>query len=353
MCNYLAQILYASFSNQFRRQTPMTSRISALVLRAAYKLLTILQPGRSDHYSSSPEAMLFAGKQPYLPTHLENPLIPKIIWTYWDSDNSDALVDQCFESWRIHNPGFAIHVLNNQNMKRHIPLTDIPAAFLELPPAKRSDWVRLYVVSRHGGYWLDASILLTQSLAWLDVARHEQGAEFSGFHLEGYKKDSRLPVVESWAFGAPANSSFVTAWQKEFHHALIELGTERYLADIQNSNNQSVLQGIADPAYLLIHVTAQQVLRRDNDFTLALFKAEDTAYFYQKTLSWKWYFLYPRLCLISEKHPSAPLIKLRGGERRHFSELFTKHGQPVQGSIWQKACDKLPSRCYINDINNL
>lgn len=318
----------------------MTSRISALVLRAAYKLLALLQPGRSVHYPSSPEAMLFTGKQSELPARLETQLIPRIIWTYWDSDNSDTLVDQCIQSWRIHNPGFDIHVLNNQNMERHIPLTDIPAGFLALPPAKRSDWVRLYVVSRHGGYWLDASILLTQSLAWLDAARSAQGAEFSGFHLEGYREDARLPVVESWAFGAPANSPFVTAWQKEFHHALIELGTECYLADIQNSGNQSVLQGIADPVYLLIHVAAQQVLRRGNDFRLTLFKAEETAYFYQKTLSWKWYFLYPRLCLVREHSHCAPLIKLRGGERRHFSSLFLKHGKPVHGSIWRQACEQ-------------
>ena len=85
-------------------------------------------------------------------------------------------------------------------------------------------------------------------------------------------------------------------------------------------------------------MAAQQALRRDNAFRLALFKAEDTAFFHQKAVDWKWYLLYPRLCLAAARMPTAPLIKLRGGERRHFAELFELHGGPAPGSIWERAC---------------
>ncbi|GGC07629.1 hypothetical protein GCM10007205_15960 [Oxalicibacterium flavum] len=224
----------------------------------------------------------------------------------------------------------------------HIPQEDIPAVFGELHPTKRSDWIRLYLVSRYGGYWLDASILLTCSLGWLESQRCVQGAEAVGFYLEGYTHDVRFPVVESWAFGAPANSPFMIAWQREFHRALIEVGTESYLDALRSrEDGTTVLQGIADPAYLLIHVAAQQVLRRSNGYRLALFKAEDTAYFYQKALGWKWYWLYARLCLVNSEPVPAPLVKLRGGERRHFAELFTQYGGPDNASIWQLACQDL------------
>jgi mannosyltransferase OCH1-like enzyme len=33
--------------------------------------------------------------------------------------------------------------------------------------AKRSDWVRLELLNRYGGIWLDASTILTESLAWV------------------------------------------------------------------------------------------------------------------------------------------------------------------------------------------
>ena len=130
------------------------------------------------------------------------------------------------------------------------------------------------------------------------------------------------------------------AWQREFHHALIEAGPASYLARLrqQEDGGAAVLQGIADPAYLLIHVAAQQVLRRANAFRLVLLRAEDTAFFYQQALWWKWYLLYPRLCLVPDAAQPAPLIKLRGGERRHFAQMITHHGEPVSGSIWQRAC---------------
>lgn len=87
----------------------------------------------------------------------------------------------------------------------------------------------------------------------------------------------QFPVIQSWAFGATAQSAFMNAWQKNFDHTLIEQGTEAYLLDLQMRPDWPALkQGIRDPHYLLIHITAQKVLR---DLLLqehlALFKAEE------------------------------------------------------------------------------
>lgn len=86
------------------------------------------------------------------------------------------------------------------------------------------------------------------------------------------------------------------------------------------------------------------MLHRPNSFRLSLFYAEDTAFFYQKVLHWKWYLLYPRLCLVQGESLPAPLIKLRGGERRHFAQMFVLHGEAVPGSIGQRACTDKPIR---------
>ncbi len=57
-----------------------------------------------------------------------------------------------------------------------------------------------------------------------------------GFYLGGYTHDERFPVIESWAFGAPAHAPFVTAWQQEFHHALVTAGTDAYLAQVRGQD---------------------------------------------------------------------------------------------------------------------
>ena len=317
----------------------MSSRIPAPVLHAAYGLLTAVRPRSARAYPGHPPATVFLGPQANAQPRARADAIPRRIWSYWNTQTSDADVAQCIANWRTQCPDYEIHVLNGANLADHVPPEHLPPGFAQLHPTKQSDWLRLYLVRRHGGYWLDATTLLTQPLDWMDAARRAQGAEFVGFFLEGFTHDPRYPVVESWIFGAPAQTPFVGAWQEEFHHALIEQGTDAYLQALRSEPHAAqLLQGIADPQYLLIHVAAQRVLRRDNAFRLALFKAEDTAFFHQKAVGWKWYLLYPRLCLAAAQEPTAPLIKLRGGERRHFAELFELHGGPAPGSIWQRAC---------------
>jgi len=322
----------------------MTLHLPAAIFRTAYRFFTLVKPDRATPYSGAPKVLAFTGSErdPSASTLGEQPIPPKI-WTYWNSETPDAMVRQCIDNWKAQCPGFEVHILNSANLAAWIPARDLPVHFATLHPTKQSDWIRLYVVRHYGGYWLDATILLTQPLLWLDKARRDRQAELAGFYLEGYTHDAGFPVIESWAFGAPAHSPFVSAWQDEFHRALVLEGTEAYLQEIKaTAEGQTLLQGIADPAYLLIHVTAQKVLRRSNAYQLALFKAEDTAFFYQKAVRWKWYLLYPRLCLVRSDARSAPLVKLRGGERRHFAHMFERHGGPVIGSLWNQACSRAP-----------
>lgn len=309
-------------------------RIPASFFRWA---LRCARPRQRTSYAI-PAPSIYQGSNPA--ARIVHEPIPAILWTYWNQPEPDAFVRQCLQSWQQHCPGYAIRLVHPGNLQDYVPREHLPETFTALHPTKQSDWLRLYLVHRFGGYWLDATIVLTRAPDWLDALRQQQGAGFAGFYLGGFTHDATCPVVESWAFGAPAGDPFVGAWQREFHHALIEAGSDTYLARLRQGadGGAAVLQGIADPAYLLIHVAAQQVLRRANSFRLALLRAEDTAFFYQQALWWKWYLLYPRLCLVPDAAQPAPLIKLRGGERRHFAQMIAQHGEPVSGSIWERAC---------------
>lgn len=316
----------------------MSSRIPAAALRAAYRLLTAVRPASARPYPGPPAATVFQGAGPSGPGASATP-IPRRIWSYWNTADTDPVVRQCIANWRARCPGFDIQVLDGRNLGAHVRPGDLPAGFAQLHPTKQSDWLRLYLVRHHGGYWLDATTLLTESPDWLENLRQAHGAEFAGFFLQGFTHDPARPVVESWAFGAAAHAPFVSAWQDEFHRALVEQGPDAYLQALgAQPDAAAVLQGIADPHYLLIHVTAQCVLRRPNAYRLVLLRAEDTAYFYQQAMRWKWYLLYPRLCLVRGEPRPAPLVKLRGGERRHFAALLARHGGAAPGSLWQRAC---------------
>ena len=177
-------------------------------------MLTAARPGCARAYPGEPPAVAFEGPLAVAPQGVAAGTIPRRIWSYWNTQTPDAVVEQCIANWRTQCPGYEIHVLNGANLSRHVPPRDLPEGFAQLHPTKQSDWLRLYLVRHHGGYWLDATTLLTQPLDWLDAARRARGAEFVGFFLQGFTHDARYPVVESWAFGAPAQSPFVAAWQR-------------------------------------------------------------------------------------------------------------------------------------------
>ena len=263
--------------------------------------------------------------------------IPKILWTYWNQSQPDSFVLECIQSWHLQCPDYEVRLVHPGNLAEFVEPGALPAQFQALHPTKQSDWLRLYLVAMHGGFWLDASTLLTRSLNWMQ-AGVSTDAELVGFYLEKFTTNVRMPVIESWAFGALAGGGFITAWQREFHQALIVEGTEAYLQRLQAQPDWGeIRQNIGDPHYLLIHITAQQVLRRKQYSSLALFKAEDSAYYYHHALRWKWYLLYPQLCRAQGPKISAPIVKLRGGERRHFAEMFKSHGGAVPGSTWHRA----------------
>ncbi len=300
---------------------------------------TRLRRGASHPAFQLPLPVLLPGTRPA--QAIQAAPIPKILWTYWNQATPDPLTEQCMDSWRKHCPGHRIVLVHPGNLSQYVPAQDLPPEFLSLHPTKQSDWMRLYLVARHGGYWLDASTLLTQSLEWMEQCAAQNHCEMVGFYLEGFTRDRRYPVIESWAFCAPPMSRFMNDWQQEFHQALIFEGTQAYLQRLQaQPESVAILQGIADPAYLLIHVTAQQVLRRNAAASLALYKAEDTAFYYHAALRWKWYLLYPQLCLAPAPASRPPLVKLRGGERRHLGEMLGQHGGARLGSIWNKACQE-------------
>lgn len=271
------------------------------------------------------------------PSATPQPSIPAIIWTYWNQSQPDSFVLECIASWKLHCPDYQVHLVHPENMQQFVDPKFLPANFFALHPTKQSDWLRLYLVAHHGGFWLDASILLTQSLDWMRY-RPEGSPGFTGFYLQKYTTQVDFPVIESWAFGAYPQHPFVQRWYQEFHAALIEAGTDDYLKGLEQREDwQAIRQNIQDPKYLLIHITAQKILREQSNPSLVLYKAEDSAYFYHHILRWKWYLLYPQLCLTPAPSLRSPLIKLRGGERRHFSEMQQLHGPACAGSLWHRA----------------
>ena len=139
------------------------------------------------------------------------PTFPRVMYTYWhDPDAVPDTVRECMASWARHNPGFRVVLLHPGNAAKYAPdlerLMKHPR-FSDMLQ-RTSDLVRVCVLARHGGYWVDASVFMRAPLdAWI-VRGAPTDVEFAGFTLKN--------VLENWFFACIPNSPFVRAWRDEF-----------------------------------------------------------------------------------------------------------------------------------------
>lgn len=83
----------------------------------------------------------------------------KIIWGFWHS-GEETLPGFCqlaVKSWRAHHPDWKIVILSDANYKHYVSPSDLPSTFASLKVQYRSDLIRLAVLRRYGGLYLDAS----------------------------------------------------------------------------------------------------------------------------------------------------------------------------------------------------
>lgn len=90
----------------------------------------------------------------------------KIIWFCWlqGLDNAPEIVKVCYASLQQHLSDHEIKVIDGNNWKDYL---ELPEHILnrwgkkQIPPANFSDLLRLELLIRYGGTWIDATVLCT------------------------------------------------------------------------------------------------------------------------------------------------------------------------------------------------
>ena len=249
--------------------------------------------------------------------------IPRILWSYWQGGTPPLLVQRCFDHWRRLHPHFEIRILDERGVLQYLPA--IPAALDGASAAKRADWIRLELLRRHGGIWLDASTILTQPLDWVLQEQARTGADFVGYYLQQYTSVPQRPVVENWFMAAPPGSPFIEDLQREFTQEVIARTGEQYIAHLQAQGLYTqALQRIDMPAYLTMHLALQVILLRCGSYRLSLSPAESGPYFLHVQGRWRRAALKLRLLFMRARGPLPPLIKLRSPDRRRLDDYLTQ-----------------------------
>ena len=237
---------------------------------------------------------------------------PKIIWTYWIEEDIPPLVSKCIETWKIHNPTYKINILSRKNINQYISI-DITKLPRNDSPARESDFVRLNILSKYGGFWIDASSICRKSFDW--IQERSLNKEFFGYYISNFTTDDRYPVIESWFFACKKNSKFVKLWSDEFMKLNNFDSVDDYVNNIKIDTD---IQNISSPDYLAIHIAIQRVLQIYgpwNDIELiSATDARDGPLYYLQQTDWNSNKAIISLCE-QEKEKQTSIIKFRGSER--------------------------------------
>lgn len=245
----------------------------------------------------------------------EHYIIPKKIWFYWDSVDTPDIVDLCISRASAICSGYEVTLLNPSNLHEYI---DLPKISDDVPTSNKADLIRLMLLEKHGGVWMDASIFLTQDIEWIisKLDRHESFL----FYSDECTNDLKRPISENWFIVAPIGSKFISDWKNEFYECITSASPKTYYNDMDNRDYH--LQNLTRPDYLLCYISAIVVLNKSK-YNILYASSGSTGHYLNYKHKWNGIAVAVELLLRNKNRlAKTRLIKLNSTSRNGVQKLI-------------------------------
>ena len=132
---------------------------------------------------------------------------PKVIWWCWlqGIENAPSIVKACFNSLK-QLTGYSLVVIDNSNWREYVELPGYIVKKWEkkqIPPALFSDLLRLELLIKYGGTWIDSTVLCTGNVN----DNHNDNYLEADLFLFQYTKQGSIPVsISNWFISAYSNN---------------------------------------------------------------------------------------------------------------------------------------------------
>jgi len=136
--------------------------------------------------------------------------VPRKLWIMWlqGLDEAPFVVKKCIESWKLHNDTWDIVILTEQNLNQVVQLAISPDRLAQLSRTKRSNLIRMNLLSEHGGVWADATTYCMKPLDdWIDEA------STSGFFA--FSNPSETRILGNWFLASHPGNYLVGRMNRE------------------------------------------------------------------------------------------------------------------------------------------
>ena len=164
----------------------------------------------------------------------------KIIWMCWfqgeDSPSMPALNKKCIKKWKELNPDWQVNILSNKKIRAYVPeYFDICSNSPKRGAAHRADLLRLLLLSRFGGVWVDCSVYPMLPLSEFYNKIVNGTGFFSYRFIPRSLQDlgDRETVVWFLCSDWP-NHSLIDSWKNDFIEVFEGSGRLPYFAMAQN-----------------------------------------------------------------------------------------------------------------------
>jgi hypothetical protein len=83
------------------------------------------------------------------------------VWVYWQGDRA-VYIDLCIATIRKYSVGLNFTLLSDQNVREYLKL---PEVYSKLSVVHRADYLRVALLHKYGGMWLDADTIVLKPLS--------------------------------------------------------------------------------------------------------------------------------------------------------------------------------------------
>ena len=282
--------------------------------------------------------------------------IPKCIWCFWDSKDLPDTVKKSIDTWKHFNPDYKITVINKKNIKKLIPNINFDKIKIAKDSIQKySDFIRICVLKKYGGIWIDGSSFSTCSFdEWFHKIGIKKSTDFIGYVNPLFNKvkyEKKYPMIENWFFACPKNSKFVNEWYKEFMKLKNLNDVNDYIDEVVEEGID--MQYIDNPQYLTQHLTAQAILQRGyNMKNMILLNAIKNKYgngplhYYISPKAWTLTEVGSVRTLCTDKKEwSQPIVKLVGDTRR-----IVENNKSINKCVFKKVDELLEKSNNKNEL---
>lgn len=152
----------------------------------------------------------------YVKIHEEDKLEqkrPNVVWIMWlqGIENAPDIVKQCYQSIKHHITDREIVVITEQNYKEY---TDFPEYIIDkyenelITRTHFSDLVRVEILARHGGTWIDGTVFCTQNPSECNMSYMLEDDLFVFQNLKP-GRDGHVLTISSWFMTACSNHKII------------------------------------------------------------------------------------------------------------------------------------------------